>query len=53
MTTFTTEDRISAEKLLEEKDAIIKKQADRIKELEVKYKQEFDYVEYLLKERKQ
>jgi len=53
MTTFTTEDRISAEKLIEEKDEIIKKQADRIKELEVKYKQEFDYVEYLLKERKQ
>jgi len=52
MTTFTTEDRISAEKLIEEKDVIIKKQADRIKELETKYKQEFDYVEYLLKERK-
>jgi hypothetical protein len=31
---------------------IIEKQADRIKELETKYKQEFDYVEYLLKERK-
>ena len=52
MTTFTTEDRISAEKLIEEKDAIIKKQADRIKELETKYKQEFDYAEYLLNERK-
>tara|TARA_R110000822_G_scaffold219911_8_gene354000 strand:+ start:820 stop:978 length:159 start_codon:yes stop_codon:yes gene_type:complete len=48
MTTFTIEDRLNAEKLLEEKNAIIKKQADRIKKLELKYKQEFDYVEYLL-----
>jgi uncharacterized protein (UPF0335 family) len=31
---------------------MLRKQADRIKELETKYKQEFDYVEYLLKERK-
>lgn len=31
---------------------MLKQQADRIKELETKYKQEFDYVEYLLKERK-
>ena len=31
---------------------MLRQQADRIKELEVKYKQEFDYVEYLLKERK-
>jgi hypothetical protein len=30
----------------------LRQQADRIKELETKYKQEFDYVEYLLKERK-
>lgn len=31
---------------------MIRKQANQIKELEIKYKQEFDYVEYLLKERK-
>lgn len=31
---------------------MLRQQADRIKELETKYKQEFDYVEYLLKERK-
>lgn len=37
---------------IKESQTMLRKQADRIKELETKYKQEFDYVEYLLKERK-
>ena len=31
---------------------MLRQQADRIKELEAKYQQEFEYVENLLKERK-
>lgn len=31
---------------------MLRKQADRIKELEAKYQQEFEYVENLLKEKK-
>jgi hypothetical protein len=39
---------IKLEKLLDKKYEIIKQQAQRIKELETKYQQEFDYVEKLL-----
>ena len=42
---------IKLEKLLDKKYEIIKQQADEIKTLKLKYKQEFEYAENLLKDK--
>jgi hypothetical protein len=49
MDAYELANRVEDDFYLNEAAKMLRQQADRIKELETKYKQEFDYVEKLLK----